>query len=155
MLPVTQTATALKSGRLNLLASENGGEIVTASNEAWAATIDGKENTYAWVDNGQAVFAFKDGRAATFDTFAVLIPGTSDHNLAEFELLAGNDGPLGSFTSLGTFRTQNIRIMKQPYQEFRFAPVKAKLLKFRSLKASNGQSGAVTGYELQLLGTLE
>ena len=37
--------------------------------------------------------------AAIFDTFAVLVPRTDDNNLAEFELLAGNDGPAGSFTS--------------------------------------------------------
>jgi hypothetical protein len=153
--PAAPVATPAKSGRLNLLSSENGGEIVTASHERWAATIDGKEETYAWVDNGQAVFAFKDGRAATFDTFAVLIPSASDNNLGEFELLAGNDGPGGNFTSIGTFKPQNLRIMKQPFQEFHFAPVRAKFLKFRPLKASNGSSGAVMGYEFQLLGTLD
>jgi hypothetical protein len=143
------------AGRINLLSPENGGEIVTASNERWIYTVDGKEDTYAWVDNGQAVYAFKDGRAATFDTFAVLIPGTNDANLAQFELLAGNDGPDGSFTPIGTFKTQNTRIMKQPYQEFRFTPVKARYLKLRPLKAHSGGSGAVLGYEFQLIGTLD
>jgi hypothetical protein len=151
----TPAPTPQKTGRINLLSPENGAEIVTASNERWIHTIDGKDGTYAWVDNGQAVYGFKDGRSATFDTFAVLVPGTDDNNLAEFELLAGNDGPAGSFTSIGTFKTQNIRIMKQPYQEFRFAPVKARYLKFRPLKAHSGSTSAALGYEFQLIGTLE
>jgi hypothetical protein len=152
--PATSPSPA-KAGRINLIAAENGGEIVTASTERWTATVDGKEDTYTWVDSGQAVYAFKDGRAATFDAFAVLIPSTSDNNLGEFEILAGNDGASGQFTSLGIFKPQNVRIMKQPFQEFRFAPVKAKYLKFRSLKAANGSSGAVMAYEFQLWGTLE
>lgn len=142
------------SGRINLLARENGGELITASSEHWALTIDGKDETYAWIENGEAVFGFRDGRGATFDTFAVLIPGTSDTNLRDFELLAGNE-PGGRFQSIGTFSTQNLRIMKNPHQEFRFAPVKAKYLKFRSLKNHSGGAGAVTGYEFRLYGTLD
>ena len=151
----SQAATRVKTGRVNLLSPENGGEVVIASHERWNATIDGKEDTYAYVDNGQGVYAFKDGRAATFDTFAVLIPGAADSNLAEFELLAGNDGPGGNFTSIGVFKTQNIRVMKEPYQAFHFAPVKAKFLKFRPLKAFNGSNAVVAAYEFQLLGSLD
>jgi hypothetical protein len=153
--PVASNKQPGKAGRVNLLAPENGGEILVASSERWVATIDGNEDTYAWIENGQAVFGFKDGRTASFDTFAVLIPSTSDYNVGEFELLAGNDGPDGKFTSLGTFKTQNVRNMKQPFQAFRFSPVKAKFLKFRSLKASGAASAGVIAYEFQLLGTLD
>lgn len=141
-------------GRTNLLSPAEGGEIVTASHEHWSQTIDGKEDTYAWVDSGEAVFGFRDGHAASFDTFAVLIPSTSDNNLRDFELLASN-APGGPFESIGVFTTQNIRIMKNPYQEFRFAPVKAKYLKLRSLENHSGSSGAVTGYEFRLYGKVE
>jgi hypothetical protein len=141
--------------RINLLGAENGGEIVTAPDERWSMTVDGKEDTYAWVENGAAVFSFKDGKAATFDAFAVLIPSASENNLRDFELLAGNEGAGGRFDPIGTFSTQNIRIMKQPYQEFRFAPVKAKYLKVRALKSHANSSGAVLAYEFRLLGTLE
>jgi hypothetical protein len=153
--PATPASSPAKTGRINLLATENGGEVVTASHERWVSTIDGNDDTYAWTDTGYAVFGFKDGRAATFDTFSVLIPSTNDNNLGEFELLAGDDGPNGSFTSVGTFKTQNIRIMKQPYQEFRFAPVTARYLKLRSLKASNGASGSMFAYEFRLMGVLQ
>jgi len=138
----------------NLLSPSEGGEIVTASNERWNLTIDGKEDTYAWVDAGEAVFGFKDGRAATFDTFAVLVPSASDNNLREFELLISNE-PGGPFQSLGIFTTQNIRIMKNPYQAFRFTPVTARYLKLRSLKNHSGSNGAVMGYEFRLYGKLE
>jgi hypothetical protein len=145
--------TPAPSGRTNLLSPAEGGEIVTAPNERWNMVIDGKEETYAWVDAGEAVFAFKGGRAATFDAFAILIPGASDNNLREFELLVANDLG-GPFESLGVFTTQNTRIMKNPYQEFRFTAVKAKYLKVRAMK-SHGGSDVSTGHEFQLFGRLD
>jgi hypothetical protein len=141
-------------GRMNLLAPANGGELVTAAHERWSALIDGDEKTYAYVDKGEGVFAFKDGRRATFDTFAVLVPDTSDTNLRDFELLVADD-LAGPFQSIGTFATQNLRVMKNPFQEFRFPPTTAKYLKLRSLKNHVGSNGAVAAYEFQLYGTLE
>lgn len=155
--PATATSTAAPSasanGRINLLAVENGGELVTASNERWMNTIDGKEETYAWTDDGEAVFAFKGGQAATFDTFAVLVPNTADTNLKDFELLWSNE-PNGGFKSIGKFSTQNLRIMKNPYQEFSFEPVRAKYLKVRSLKNHTGSVSSVA-YEFRLYGRLD
>ncbi len=145
---------ATTPGRVNLLAPANGGELVTAAHERWSALIDGDEKTYAYVDKGEGVFAFKDGRRATFDTIAVLIPDTSDTTLRDFELLVADD-LAGPFQSIGTFATQNLRVMKNPYQEFHFAPTRAKYLKLRSLKNHVGSNGAVAAYEIQLFGTLE
>jgi hypothetical protein len=153
--PAADPAPGTPGRRVNLLAAENGGEMVVAANERWLSTVDGKEDTYAWTDTGEAVFAFQGGRPATFDTFAVLIPGTADGNLREFELLASNDGPTGHFDSIGVFTTQNLRVMKNPYQEFRFPAVKAKYLKVRSLKPHGSNSGAVFAYEFRLLGDVE
>ncbi len=141
------------AGRTNLIAPAEGGEIVVASHERWNMTIDGNDDSYAWVDTGEAVYGFRDGRAATFDTFAVLIPGTGDNNLREFELFAGNE-PAGPFASIGIFATQNVRIMKNPYQEFRFAPVTAKYLKVRALKSHSGGDVAIA-HEFRLYGSLE
>lgn len=147
------TTSAPADARINLLSAENGGELVTASNERWTNTIDGKEDTYAWTDDGQAVFSFRGGQAATFDTFAVLIPNTADTNLKDFELLWSND-PNGGFKSIGKFSTQNLRIMKNPYQEFSFEPVRAKYLKVRSLKNHTGSVSSVA-YEFRLYGRLD
>jgi hypothetical protein len=153
--PTPAGAPAAPSGdeRVNLLSSPAGGELVLAPHERWSATIDGRDDTYAYVDTGEGVYGFKDGRAATFDAFAVLIPSTSDVNLGTFELLAGND-LRGSFRSVGTFTTENVRIMRAPYQEFRFPPVTAKYLKVRALKNHTGGVVAAA-YEFRLYGTLQ
>ena len=60
-----------------------------------------------------------------------------------------------SYASIGKFDTQNLRLFKSPYQEFRFPPVTAKYLKVRSLANHRGDDGAVRAYELQLFGELQ
>ena len=141
--------------RTNLLSPDNGGQIVAAARADWARLIDGDEDQGVWVDGGEGVFAFKDERPARFGTFAVLVPDTNDVNLKSFELFAGNDSPTGPFTSIGKFDTQNLRLFKSPYQEFRFQPVTAKYLKVRSLASHRGDNGAVRAYEFQLFGDLQ
>jgi len=140
--------------RMNLLSPDNGGQIIAAARADWAHLIDGNEDQGVWVDGGEGVFAFKDERPARFDTFAVLVPDTSDVNLKSFELFAA-DSPTGPFTSIGKFDTQNLRLFKSPYQEFRFQPVTAKYLKLRSLASHRGDNGAVRAYEFQLFGDLQ
>jgi hypothetical protein len=144
--------------RVNLLSPENGGEVLTAFDSSWTKTIDGDESSYGWVDfdkvgKSDATFGFKDGRAATFDTVSALVPSRNDRNVRQFELLAGNDGPLGEFRSVGVFTTQNILIMKSPFQAFTFAPVTAKAVKIRPL-STHGENNAMAIYEWQLLGKL-
>jgi len=136
---------------INLLAPENGGQLLLVPSDHWLETIDGKENGF-WI-GGEAVYAFKDEKQATFDTFTVLIPETQNYNVKEFELLAGNDSPTGRFESIGRFQAQNIKFVKQPYQEFKFPPVQARFLKVRIL-SSHGGSREALAYEVQLLGTL-
>src|SRR4029079_18401852 len=94
-------------GRINLFAPENGTEILVASSDDWKATVDGKEN-WNQISYGigmEAVYGFKGDRPATFDTFTMLITGTSDSNIKDFELLAGNTAPLGPFQSIGKFQS--------------------------------------------------
>ena len=155
----THQPAVLSSKRINLLAKEHGGQVVAAPNQAWGLLInDDAQNIGVSVNkSGPGVFAFKDERSATFDTFKVLIPGSNDRNLNEFELLAGNESPTGHFESIGTFRTQNVRL-KSPYQEFKFAPVKAKYLKVQPLSSYRGNLtenvwASISGF--QLFGTLE
>jgi len=140
-----------QSKGINLLAPENGGQLLLVPSDHWLETIDGKENGF-WI-GGEAVYAFKDERQASFDTFTVLIPETQNYNVKEFELLAGNDSPTGRFESIGKFQTQNIKFVKRPYQEFKFPPVQARYLKVRIL-SSHGGSREALAYEVQLLGTL-
>ena len=86
---------------INLLAPENGGQLLLVPSDRWLETIDGKENGF-WIA-GEAVYAFKDERPATFDTFTVLIPETQSYNVKEVELLAGNESPTGRFEPIGKF----------------------------------------------------
>jgi hypothetical protein len=72
---------------------------------------------------GEAVFAFRDERAALFDTFTVLVSAAGGLYLRDFELFAGNESPTGRFESLGTFRTRDVKLFKTPYQEFTFTAV--------------------------------
>jgi hypothetical protein len=124
-LGVSQTVAPL----INLLDPKKGGQVMVATNDAWLKTISGKENYYIEFSWDQwVVYAFKDEQPATFDTFAVLIPDKGN-NVKDFELLAGNDSPTGNFDSIGTFTTINAKVIKHPYQEFKFPPVTAKYLK--------------------------
>ena len=142
---------------MNLLAAENGGHVVAATNDRWPYTIDGDEKTWQYIDIGVtgswAVYGFKDDKPARFDTFKVLIQGTESWNLKEFELLAGSDSPTGKFESIGKFQTENVRFFKDPYQPFKFSPVKARYLKIRVISSYGFSS--VGAYEFQLLGVLE
>ena len=150
-------STQPRSSVMNVLSAENGGHVVVATNDRWPYAIDGDEKNWQYIDIGVvgswAVYGFKNDKPATFDTFKVLILGTESWNLKEFELLAGNDSATGKFESIGKFQTQNIRFFKEPYQEFKFPPVKARYLKVKVISSHGFSSVGV--YEFQLLGALE
>jgi hypothetical protein len=150
-------STQPRSSVMNVLSAENGGHVVVATNDQWPYAIDGDEKNWQYIDIGVvgswAVYGFKNDKPATFDTFKVLILGTDSWNLKEFELLAGNDSATGKFESIGKFQTQNIRFFKEPYQEFKFPPVKARYLKVKVISSHGFSSVGV--YEFQLLGALE
>ncbi len=146
----------LTSKSVNLFASENGGHVIVATSDEWVGTIDGKEDTNyinGVATQAEAVYAFKDETPATIDMFTMLIPGTSDYHVKQFELLVGNDSQTGAFESIGKFQTQNFKLFKTPYQEFRFPPVKAKYLKVKLL--STYGAGAANVPEVQLFGSME
>lgn len=147
---------ALASKSVNLFASENGAYVIVASSDEWVGTIDGNEGTNyinGVASQPQAVYAFKDEKPATMDMFTMLIPGTSDFNVKQFELFAGNDSPTGAFDSIGKFQTQNVKLFKTPYQEFKFLPVNAKYLKIKLLSTYGPSSANVP--EVQLFGRME
>ena len=157
--PGTPTsASERRADRINLVAPENGGELLAAPDATWAAAADGNEGTSltVFLDGGrrsEAVFGFKEGRAATFDTVEILIPDSRDSNVAEFELLTGNDQIDGRFESVEVFRTRNILLVKEPYQRFTFQARTSRYVKFRVLKA-HGASAPAWLYEWRLLGVL-
>ena len=134
---------------IDLLAQANGGMLLGAPNDEWMKLNDGAEaraTTYV----GEGIWAFRDEKPATFDTFEVLIPGTDQYNLKDFELLVADDGPTGPFRSIGQFATENMKMMQSPYQRFAFPPVTARYLKV-VLKTDHG-GGYVACYEFRLIG---
>ncbi|MFZ5791976.1 MAG: VWA domain-containing protein [Pseudomonadota bacterium] len=143
-----------KPARPNLLSVQEGGQLVAAPNDLWLGFNDGAEKPFTWLRAGdEGVFAFRDDRPATFDLFTVLVQEATPNNLAEFELLAGDEGPTGPFRSIGTFKTQNAKLLKTPYQEFKFPPVTARYLKVKLL-SNFGGDGYIAGTEFQLFGQL-
>jgi hypothetical protein len=137
-----------------LLDPKKGGQVVAGTNDGWLRTIDGRENYYIEFGlDDWAVYAFKDQRPATFDTFAVLIP-SKGNNVKEFELLAGNDSPTGNFDSIDTFTTTNAKLFKSPYQEFKFPPVTAKYLKVQ-LKSGWDDNTRARVFQFRLFGRLK
>jgi len=150
--PVERDATSpAGAARLDLLAAANGGHLVRAPHENWSEPIDGSED-WAYISGEEAVYAFKNDRPATFDTFRMLITETRSWNIKTFELLAATDAPDGPFTSLGTFETQNVRRFPSPWQEFTFPPTRAKYLKV-VVRAIHRPTGATQVEQWQLLGS--
>jgi hypothetical protein len=141
-------------GRVNLLSAEQGGQVLVASSDQWKVLINGNQEDYVWTDTGFGVFAFRDGRTALIDTFTLLIPKQADVNVKDFELFVGNASPTGPFESIGRFSTQNMRMMQNPYQEFRFPAVKAKYLKFQTLR-SHSDAATMYAHEIQVFGELQ
>ncbi len=151
----TNAAPEESTDDINLLSPDNGGNIVAASSDKWNQTIDGSED-WVQLDYGigqQAVYGFKDGRTATFHSFAMLISEAADYNIKDFELLAGNDSPTGKFKSLGKFQTVNMKLSATPYQVFSFDTVTAKYVKFKLISDVGWVHPAA--HEFQLWGKLD
>lgn len=139
------------AGRIDLLAASNGGHLVRAPHENWAGPIDGADG-WKYITGDEAVYAFRDDKPATFDAFRMLITETRAWNIKTFELMAASDSPTGPFQSLGTFETQNVRLFPSAWQEFAFAPTRARYLKVRVL-GLHRPSGPTQVEQWQLLGT--
>jgi hypothetical protein len=126
----------------NLLSTANGGQLISAPDVSWGGAITGNDKDMVRFSGCggmpfDAIFAFKDERPATFAKFSMLVPGVGKW-IKDFELLAADDSPSGSYRSLGTFTLQNMAMIKTPYQEFTFTETTAKYLKVRVLSAQGG-----------------
>lgn len=149
-------ANAAAKNRINLLSPRNGGRLLIASEQIWKAYADDLEQGARATLNEEGVWGFKDGRSALLESFTIFIPSASMTNVREVELFYSNDDPGGKFESIGKFSTRNALMLETPYQEFKFAPVRAKYFKVRLV--SNHQSdgrGATVVHEFRLFGGLE
>ncbi|MEO1259786.1 MAG: hypothetical protein AAFZ15_13420 [Bacteroidota bacterium] len=147
---------SLKGKRINLLLPENGGELIVAAKENLRIMTDGEEaDPVSFHDGHEAVYGFLDERPASFDMFSTLIKNTDRHNLKDFVLLYGNDSPTGNFTVIDTFRTENKRLNRTPYQEFSFKKTTAKYFKIRPISSYGNVFGYSNIPEIRLYGTLK
>jgi hypothetical protein len=147
----TQAASALPSEPVNLLLRDNGGQLLTAPTDAWAATIDGVLDDYREVKvQEEAVYAFRNETAETFNTFGMLIP-KSGRVPKRFELSVSNEALTGPFRSIGTFEPKNIRLMQsEGWQVFQFPSVTAKYLKVKLLASYEADVVWIDLYEFRL-----
>lgn len=154
-LEPTQGLSQADATSINLLSKGNGGHVVVASSDAWLKTIDGNESQGAEVKaDDSAIYGFRDGRRATFDTFAVLILEKNPQNVKAFELLAG-DSPTGEFRSIGKFTATNAKFYPDPYQEYKFPPVTAKYLEVHILSNWGALLGETVIFQFRLFGQLK
>ncbi len=142
------------SKEVNLLAPDQGGQAILVPSDGWLKPVSGNGDQAAGVNvGGEAIYAFKDEKPATFSKFSLLITGADPSNIKEFELLVADDWH-GEFQSLGKFATLNALVVKTPYQEFTFPPTKARYLKIRILANWGACCNGVTLPPLRLTGEI-
>ena len=131
--------------------------MIFSTGPKWDGTIDEKAYNPAaapWFHpNEEAVFGFKDGDAAVFDEFGIYVPEAEDHNVKEVELLAGDDGPAGTFHSIAVITTLNGRF-RDGWQEFKFPTTSARFFKVKFVSAHNGGNN-INQSKLRLFGQLK
>ncbi len=154
--PPAPVAPAPSPNANNLLLAANGGQVIIAQDETWRTSINGNDDAVVGFMCNRlpidVVYAFKDEKPATFSKFSILIPYTGKF-VKDFELMAADDSPTGTYRSLGTFTTQNMRMLKTPYQEFSFPETTARYLKLRILSVHPSDcSQSLT--QVRLTGTL-
>lgn len=148
-------ATSNAPAGINLLSPKNGGQILATPSNVWLATADDKEQGQTWMRTDQAgVYGFSGNKAATFDTFGVLIPEAQGGNPKEIEILAGDDGVTGQFRSVGTCAFQNLKLQQSPYQLCSLPATTAHFVKVR-LAANQSGDGYFVATEFQLWGQLD
>lgn len=154
---VVQTAEAPKPTN-DILAEANGGKLEYAPNKAWNLLNSNHTEFFqrsmeaGATYDGEAVWSFKDGKPATFDQIEVLVPKAYEYNLKDFEVLAA-DEMTGPYKSLGAFTVQNVKMMPEGWQGFKFPETTARFVKV-IFKSHHG-GGYVRGNALRLIGKID
>ena len=132
----------------NLLAQSAGGALLVSPNDEWQKLNDGKEERTV-TRTGQGVWAFHGEKPAMIEAVDVLVPERSDYSLKGFEVLVGDEGPTGTFKSLGTFTVQNRKMMPDGWQRFTFPKVMAKYVK---IDCKEGYGDYIATHEFRVIG---
>lgn len=150
-------AETLKADR-NLLAAENGGQLIAATETTYQYLIDGTDDSAGYAAKlplgSEGIFGFEGGKTAVLKSVAIPIFEASPENVKTVEIWTSITSPTDGFTKAGGFETTNLVFAGDPYQEYKFEqPVTAKYLKVKVLE-SHGAS-QVKFAELQAMGALE
>lgn len=149
-----RSASEIKGKYLNLLAAENGGELLVASDPRMERLVNESTELFAVDKNAWAVFGFNEERPALIDRVDFYIKETRYLNPASFEVQTSLESPNGPFTSAGIFEPQNAFVKRKPFQEFTFAPVEAKYVKI-IIGPAHDHPSATYPSELRLWGRLQ
>ena len=149
---IASAPTAPAATENNLLAPNQGGELLFAPDPSWTNMVNGSGKGVVAHQGNEGIFGFKDGEAATFSKFEIRIPDKVPWNIKDFELFVADDSPNGSFRSLGTFRAYNGRAMKSEYQKFTFPETTAKYFKVKFLTYAEGLASSMSIYGIRLVG---
>jgi tetratricopeptide (TPR) repeat protein len=152
------TVSAASANDVNLLAPEEGGQLLAAPSESWRKITSGKEDDWIEIKVGtdadsDAVYAFKDKKPARFHKLTVLISGSNDYNPKEIDVLAGNEGVNGSFSPVGKCTLTNRLLFETRYQECELPPTIARYVKLKVLSSYHFNAWAHVP-QLQLFGRL-
>ncbi len=145
---IVQTAQPPKASN-DILSAKNGGTQVYAPNAQWQTINSGKFERPTY--EGEAVWSFKDGKPGTFDQIEVLVDGADNYNLKDFEVLAA-DELAGPYRSLGEFTVQNVKVMPEGWQGFKFAETTAKFVK---VVYKTGYGSYIKGHAMKLIGKID
>jgi hypothetical protein len=142
-------------GTDNLLHPAAGGRLLVAPGEQFIGLADGKPDRVSFPAGSEPVWAFKDGKPATFEALEVQVPAAAGFNHKDIELLVSDDGPLGTFRSLGELTVQNTISAGGGWQRFAFPPVTARFLKIKFKTNYGGGYSYIGAYELKVVGKID
>lgn len=143
----------------NLLATENGGNLIASSNPEMKFLIDGNpvsagQEVSPIRFGAEAIFGFQGGKVAWIKKVSTPIFATYERNPKTIEIWASTTSPTSGYEKVGNLETMNLAFAENAYQELVLEqPVRAKYLKVKFVD-SHG-TDYITAYELQAIGTLE
>ncbi len=146
------TYTASQGQLINLADSHNGGDIITAPRMELANVnnpVNEKElKKIPFYKGEEVVMGFKNGQSVLIEKVTWWIGGAADTNAKTIEIFVSNDSATSGFRSIGKMNLQNTRILKSPYQEFSFTPVKARYVKLKIVESIYYGYGYFDGFQV-------
>ena len=126
--------------------------LLAAPQDAFKTLNLGTATRVATPRGTEAVWAFKDEKAASVTAVEILVPGREQYSLKDFEVFVSEEAPTGPFKSLGSFSTINARVTGNgQYQRFELPPTTAKYVKIAF--KSGWSDSYIALYGIRVMGT--